>query len=191
MIFIHFNPSNQSEKIMELHPCPKCQFPCFGKQCKDCHFRMVFEKNQYRNCCVDCRNYIDSDYQHLRRCRNCYYSYMLKNKVKCNFFLCKNVFDGRTAGDGKKKSYCNDCFSYLKSKNECFCEDCSSVLYFNFEKDKNKCKTCIRKKKINMKTKSLDKKKFNSSKCMGCNKNGHVLYCKDCFNHRLFSSKLI
>ena len=173
---------------MELHPCPKCHFPCFGKQCKDCHFRMVFEKNQYRNCCVDCRNHIDSDYQHLKRCRNCHYSYMLlQNRVKCKFIFCKNIIKARSESC-KKNSYCDHCFSHLKKNNECFCEDCSSVLYFNYEKDKNKCRTCMKNKKINMRTKSLDKNKFNNSRCVGCNKNGHVLYCRDCFNSRLLSN---
>ncbi len=189
MIFNMFFPQiKHKHKTMDLHPCPNCNFPCLGKQCKDCHFRMVFEKNKYANCCIDCRNHIENDIiqKSGKRCRNCQNNYIRNNSIECKNNKCKNLFIGTTTLNGKRFCYCKECFLYLKNNNECFCNECSVVLYFNYEKQKNKCGSCLKKNKINMKTKSLDKKNLFNSKCLACFKKGHVLYCKSCFNNRLF-----
>ena len=41
------------ERNMESHPCQYCETPCFGLQCKNCHLKMVAERE---GDCVDCKN---------------------------------------------------------------------------------------------------------------------------------------
>ena len=38
-------------KSSNIHPCPYCNVPCFGKQCKNCHNKMIEDKNAE---CIDC-----------------------------------------------------------------------------------------------------------------------------------------
>ena len=169
---------------MDLHPCPNCQFPCLGKQCKECHFRMVFERNKNNNNCIDCGNEIESEIRQTKgkRCRCCQITYNRNNTRKCKHIFCRKIFISWNS----KFSYCKDCFFFLKSKNENFCKDCTSVLYFKIENEKLRCFTCIKKKKINMRTKkTFDNKHACNSKCVSCDKNNAILYCKDCFNDRI------
>lgn len=109
-----------------LHPCKYCGNTCRGKQCKQCHIKMISRQNE----CLDCKKHFIS-----LRCNDCNENH--KNKIsKCpdcdiNYL---NI-----SKDGKIFEKCYECyqkgFSNCKiCNNKCF----KQYLY---------CKTCYEKNK--------------------------------------------
>ena len=64
-----------------VHPCIHCQNPCYGSQCKDCHLKMMSERQSN---CIDCNttfNALKKDGSKKKRCFECQKTYNKKRKL--------------------------------------------------------------------------------------------------------------
>jgi hypothetical protein len=113
-------------KNNQLHPCKYCGNTCRGKQCKQCHIKMISRQNE----CLDCKKHFIS-----LRCDDC------NEKHKHKFNKCPecDINYLNISKDGKIFEKCYECyqkgFSNCKlCNNKCF----KQYLY---------CKTCYEKNK--------------------------------------------
>ena len=134
----------------ELHQCPNdgCENSCFGKQCSECHIKMINERsNNFKDCC-DCEKSfyaIRKDGSFRMRCRSCQEEYNNKHISICNF--CGNSYHAKLA-NGKVYNKCYYCYQKSintscetcgdKSFGQKFCKPCyeSTKQYHTYEKKK-------------------------------------------------------
>jgi hypothetical protein len=137
---------NNNNKINsnELHPCQYCGNTCKGKQCRECHLKMV-EKKQ--GTCINCNSKFYAlriDGTKRQRCFDCQNVYNTKHISSCP--ICKKDYHA-FLDDGRIFSKCYNC--YQNSLVEC--KKC-------FKKNSNNqplCKKCYQEEKINNKHKLL------------------------------------
>ena len=132
------------------HQCPNCPNMCFGKQCSECHLKMM-EKIQGN--CLDCSNTfyaIRQDGTKRKRCKDCQDVYNEKHISVCPG--CKNTYHAML-DDGRCFDKCYKC--YQDSMNKCmkcdknaygqkFCRDCyqsERPKRVEVERVEKKCKT--------------------------------------------------
>ncbi len=148
---IEIEQSQNLEK--DLHPCQYCGKTCKGKQCKECHLKMI--KNRQGNC-VDCNILflaVRLDGTKKKRCLECQNNYNNKYISKC--YLCGNDYHAFLE-DGRVFDKCYDC--YKKSILECII--CKEKTINNY----TYCKTCYNEHKNKLYLLSLndDKKSYDS-----------------------------
>ena len=111
--------------VKEPHPCQYCTKPCFGKQCKECHLKMV--QTQQGNC-QDCDKSFAAqrkDGSKRKRCMDCQEKYI--NKYISNCPDCNNSYHA-LLDDGRFFEKCYSC--YKKSFHNCEkCEKQTKVIY--------------------------------------------------------------
>ena len=130
------------------HQCPNCPNMCYGKQCSECHLKMM-EKIQ--GICLDCEKSfyaIRQDGTKRKRCKECQDSYNEKHISVCPD--CKNTYHA-VLEDGRKFDKCYKC--YQDSMNKCakcdknaygqkFCRDCYQNEKANrVEREVKNCRT--------------------------------------------------
>ena len=92
---------------VETHPCQYCEKSCIGKQCKDCHLKMVAKS---KSKCQDCEQIFFATRKDgtLRdRCKEC------QNKKNKEFMaMCPgcNVYYHAILKDGRIFDKCFDCY---------------------------------------------------------------------------------
>lgn len=128
--------SDQNQKeIRELHPCQYCETSCYGYQCKNCHFKMI--ENRQGNC-VDCNkvfNAMRKNGSFRKRCLDCQNIYNTKYIAKC--VTCNNDFHA-FLDDGRSFEKCLPC--YKKTFKNCDNLDCTN----NTREEFALCKSCYR-----------------------------------------------
>lgn len=113
------------------HPCQYCQKPCFGYQCKECHFKMIKDRQAI---CMDCNKTfygMRKNGTFRKRCTDCQDNYNKKYICKC--ITCNNDFHAYL-DDGRVFDRCLDC--YKKSFKKC--DRCDN----NTREEYSLCKVC-------------------------------------------------
>lgn len=111
--------------VKESHPCQYCSKPCFGRQCKECHLKMI--QSQQSNC-QDCDIVFAAqrrDGTKRKRCMDCQEKYINKYISICPD--CKNSYHA-LLDDGRFFEKCYTC--YKKSFHNCEkCEKQTKDIY--------------------------------------------------------------
>ena len=179
--------------INNLHPCQYCGNPCRGKQCKECHLKMV---NNKQGNCIDCKKTfyaLRSDGTKRQRCFDCQNNYNLKHICKCP--IC-NIDYHAFLEDGRVFDKCFKCYQ----ENLTECKNCSKKISNN----QPLCRQCYHNEKNNLNLLSINDSKLDdeyentykthertcrTKNCMNITK---YTYCKDCYiknkqNNNIFS----
>lgn len=109
----------------ELHPCQYCGNLCFGKQCKQCHLKMI---ESQKGICLDCHNTFNAirrDGSKRRRCLECQTAYNNKYISECPD--CHNTYHAYME-DGRVFEKCFDCYKKTLHK----CNNCDSFTKFEY-----------------------------------------------------------
>ena len=165
---------NKSDK--KPHPCQYCGKNCFGLQCKECHLKMIAERNSE---CLDCDLSFLSlrkDGSRRKRCGDCQVTYTVRYYKNCPD--CSKSFRF-TLDNGKTFAKCGDCYkTYSKKREEARQEE---------TKDMNDCKKCEIKTYYDLCRNCFYEEKnvtdtYMLSKCFGCGNRykGNFKYCGDC-----------
>jgi len=99
--------SKKNESVVETHPCQYCEKPCVGKQCKDCHFKMIAKS---KGKCQDCEQIffaLKKDGSMRERCKECQDKKNAQFSAKCP--ECKNTYHA-ILKDGRIFDKCFDCY---------------------------------------------------------------------------------
>lgn len=165
---------NTNNKV--AHPCQYCGKQCFGLQCKDCHLKMMSEREGK---CTDCGNIfmaIRKDGTMRVRCLPCQEVYNKTYIAKCTD--CGDDYNTKSK-DGRFFDKCYSC--YKKKFTKCKSCDESTLVEYPL------CKTCyVSNKKIplhlGISSSKGSLKKFDEHECntTGCNKMTTYFYCKPC-----------
>jgi hypothetical protein len=121
----------------QLHPCQYCETLCFGSQCKNCHLKMIAEK---QSVCVDCNNYFNAKRKngtYRKRCFGCQEQYNMKYISKC--ISCNSDFHAYL-DDGRIFNKCLPCYKNSFKK----CSNCDNMTRGNYLL----CKTCFKNDEI-------------------------------------------
>jgi hypothetical protein len=111
---MHSKTDIKNEKKV-AHPCQYCSKPCFGLQCKDCHLKMLDERNAN---CIDCETSfyaLRKDGSKRKRCFDCqkiYAETYYKNCSGCNESF-RFMLD-----NGKVFEKCSRCYASRKEERE-------------------------------------------------------------------------
>ena len=167
-----------------LHPCQYCEKTCRGKQCKDCHFKMIMSKQGE---CIDCKTQfyaLRNDGSKRRRCLDCQNNYNSTHIAKCP--ICNNDYHAYLE-DGRIFDKCYNCYS--SSNKEC--NKCKKIVINGFPL----CKECYTKEKLSKNkilsysptssTKSIEytfKQLERICKTENCNNSTIFTYCKNCYH---------
>jgi hypothetical protein len=175
-------------KINQLHPCQYCQKICKGKQCKDCHFKMI-EKKQ--NICIDCNNTffaLRKDGTKRKRCTDCQEEYNKKYISVCP--VCKEDYHA-FLDDGRIFDKCYNCYKNTLT-NECqlckyktldgqlFCKKCyieqknNNIRLLSFNDDEISIKD-------NIYFTNTFKPYKRTCRNKDCDNISTFTYCKDCY----------
>jgi len=105
---------NTSNKVR--HPCQKCGQICYGKQCKDCHLKMIEIRD---GVCCDCKNTfiaIRKDGTKRIRCYDCQEIYDATFISKC---ACGAEYHKTNKKTGAKFKECLTCYKkrFIKCSN--------------------------------------------------------------------------
>ena len=157
------------ENIMKLKDtrkqCPNCPNMCFGKQCSDCHKKMI-ERTQ--GSCMDCEKLfyaLRQDGTKRKRCKECQEDYNQKHISICA--VCKNTYHA-VLNDGRKFDKCYKC--YQDSINKC--EKCDKNAY-----GQKYCRECYQNERQNKHEIIRVEKKCKSDNCSILTT---YTYCKTC-----------
>jgi len=167
-----------------LHPCKYCKKTCKGKQCKDCHFKMVSSR---QGVCLDCDKQfyaVRSDNSKRKRCFECQKNYNSTHIAKCP--IC-NIDYHAYLEDGRFFDKCYGCYkSNIKE-----CEKCKKNTINGFPL----CNICYNEEKSSKikllsysptsSTKSIEytfKQIDKQCKTDNCNNSTIFTYCEGCYS---------
>ena len=155
----NFNDNNKF-----LHACKYCGNMCKGKQCKQCHFKMI---SRIHNC-INCK----TEFLALN-CFNCQDHYN-----KHNLSTCPDCDETYTAfsKDGKFFDKCYKCNTTMFSK----CQNCNKRCL----KQYTYCKICFEK----MINNNIDLP-INICKTNECQNTTKYIFCKNCYKNYNFVNK--
>lgn len=125
------------KKTKELHPCQYCDAMCFGKQCKDCHFKML---ETQKGVCLDCHSTfhaIRKNGSKRRRCMECQDAYNKKYIAECP--ECQMTYHAFME-DGRVFEKCFTCYKKTLHK----CSNCDSFTKFEYAL----CRNCYQTRKF-------------------------------------------
>jgi hypothetical protein len=166
----------------ELHPCQYCEKTCRGKQCKECHLKMVESK---QGNCIDCDKTfyaLRSNGSKRRRCIDCQTTYNQKHISQCP--ICKNDYHAFLE-DGRVFDKCYTC--YQNSLIEC--KNCDKKISNN----QPLCKNCYQEQKqYKVKLLSMDdnisdgyentyKNYERTCRTKNCQNITTYTFCRDCY----------
>jgi hypothetical protein len=117
----------------QLHPCQYCKTMCYGFQCKNCHLKMIAEKQSN---CIDCIKPFNAKRKNgtfKKRCFGCQDNYNKKYISKC--ITCNNDFHAYL-DDGRVFDRCLLCYKNSFKK----CNNCDN----NTREEYSLCKSCYR-----------------------------------------------
>jgi hypothetical protein len=125
------------KKPKELHPCQYCDALCYGKQCKDCHFKML---ETQKGICLDCHktfHAIRKNGSKRRRCLECQEAYNKKYIAECP--ECLNTYHAFME-DGRVFEKCFNCYKKTLHK----CSNCDNFTKFEYAL----CRNCYQTRKF-------------------------------------------
>lgn len=165
-------------RVSKYHPCQHCGKSCAGLQCKECHLKMISERNAD---CVDCGKSfyaMRKDGTKRKRCVDCQAKFNDKYYKNCPD--CKISFRF-TLDNGKVFDKCGSCHMKDKIKEE-------ETRRKEEEKKMNDCKSCKKEKTFyDLCRKCFREQKettdqYMLSKCFNCGQRykGSFKYCRDC-----------
>ena len=147
----------------EIHPCKYCGNSCKGKQCKQCHFKML-SRNQD---CIDCNIKFTS-----LRCFSCQNFHNKNNLSTCPD--CGNLYSSMSK-DGKSFQKCYDCYQNGFSN----CKHCNKRCF----KEYSFCKNCT---DVLNKTENVE----TTCKSKDCNNKTNYDFCAECYKTFNFCNPL-
>ena len=152
------------------HPCKYCGKNCFGLQCKDCHLKMISEREGKCNDCGKTFPAMRKDGTMRFRCSPCQEVYKNTYIAKCSD--CENLYNTKRK-DGLFFDKCYSCYRKKFTK----CKECESSTLIEYPL----CKTCYVSNKTK-KTSNSSHKKFEERKCnsIGCDTMTTYFYCMPC-----------
>jgi hypothetical protein len=165
-------PINENEKPLDTHPCQYCTKPCRGKQCKECHLKMVADRSGK---CIDCDATFHAKRQDgtmKKRCYTCQQMYNTTHISSCSG--CGEKYHKMLA-DGRTFEKCYNCYQSSISK----CENCDNSTFNGFPL----CRDCHQKRPAK---KTFEYKKSNIEyethpcKTDGCESKTSYTFCGDC-----------
>jgi hypothetical protein len=109
----------------DAHPCQYCGNSCYGKQCKQCHLKML---DSQKGVCMDCNvsfHAVRRDGSKRRRCTECQTAYNNKYISQCPD--CNNTYHAYME-DGRVFEKCFGC--YKKSLHKC--TNCDNFTKFEY-----------------------------------------------------------
>jgi hypothetical protein len=157
---------------VEIHPCQYCEKPCRGKQCKECHLKMVAKK---QGKCIDCNQVFLAarpDGTMRKRCLNCQNAYKEKHIACCPG--CGEDFHA-FLDDGRVYKSCFKC--YEASFSKCEREGCEKRTFEGYPF----CGECYQEER---KKKDKEASFANVCKKLGCGKKTDYTFCRECNNER-------
>jgi hypothetical protein len=124
----------EEEKIKrQAHPCQYCENMCFGSQCKNCHLKMIADRQSN---CIDCNRIFLAKRKngtYRKRCFECQEKYNAKYIAKC--ISCNNDFHAYL-DDGRIFNRCLKCYKNSFKK----CGNCDNMTHSDYVL----CKICFR-----------------------------------------------
>ena len=157
------------------HPCPNCTKPCLGRQCSECHMKML-EKQTGK--CDDC----DIDFPKIRpdgttrkRCKECQTKYEAIHIATCP--ICKETYHA-ILKDGRTFDKCYKCRQESLNNK---CESCGSKAFGH-----KFCKTCYdTSRKANYENRGRgdtfrDERPLVKCKTLKCNNTTTYAFCREC-----------
>ena len=153
----------QPMKLSDLHPCVNCGKKCKGKQCRDCHIKMIQancvdcdtlfnarrKNGTMRKRCLTCQDIYNEKY--IRKCPDCNSEFHdLSDKYETCLVCYKNRQEKKkleyekikTERDAirKEKDDRNKEKWENSEKKDCFTEKCKNITIYKF------CKECYENK---------------------------------------------
>lgn len=162
--------------IPEVHPCQYCSKPCRGKQCKECHLKMI-AKTQGK--CMDCDKVfpaVRKDGTARKRCIDCHNLHLTNKYATCPGAGCGVQYHA-FLDDGRVFDKCFECYNKSFSK----CEKCGSKCF----KDVKFCSPCFQEnKKATYIPKAPRDFEGGDKPCknanVGCKSTTNFTFCRDC-----------
>ena len=159
------------------HPCQYCEKQCFGLQCKDCHLKMISEREGKCNDCSNTFQAMRKDGTMRVRCVPCQEVYNKTYISKC--VDCGNDYNTQNK-DGRFFDKCYSCYKKKFTK----CKNCDGSTLVEYPL----CKICYasdraKKQPVAFSSSSGGSfKKFDEHKCntTKCNSMTTYFYCKPC-----------
>ena len=151
------NLENKEDIYMEFHPCKYCGNSCKGKQCKQCHLKMISRNHD----CIDC----DIKFTSLR-CFSCQDFHNKNNLSTCPD--CSNLFLSFTK-DGKCFQKCYECYQNGFAN----CKKCNKRCF----KQYSFCKECYFTTKID------EVVLETNCKSKDCTNKTAYIFCQECYKN--------
>lgn len=168
----------ENKPNIELHPCQYCSKICRGKQCKECHLKMVESKQGE---CLDCKKSfcaLRTDGTKRRRCIDCQNNYNTKYISQCP--ICYNDYHAFLE-DGRVFDKCYKCYRNTFT----ICEKCKE----NTHGCHRLCNNCYLEEKSKFSLLSYNSNSSSISdirilkECLNdeCSNQTIYSYCKSCY----------
>ena len=164
------------QNIINLYPCEFCKKLCYGKECKNCYFRIM--KEGKNGICMDCNNRFDDirgDGTRRKRCLKCRTKFIKAHTKEC--VSCEEEFFFTENNKGIIIDKCKECYEIYKQENPLpvkkSCVDCKKNFKFNDGKIvAERCKKCYEQFKMMnpFQRENVDEKvNPNTKSCVDCN----------------------
>ena len=168
-------PENNSTAPVETikkdsHPCQYCGNPCYGKQCKQCHLKML---ESQKGICVDCDVTFPAsrrDGSKRRRCYDCQLTYNNKYISECPD--CKQTYHAYME-DGRRFNKCFPCYKNSLHK----CTNCDNFTKFEFAL----CRKCYQQSAGERKSSSPRELQLFKCNTPDCENLTSKMFCKTCY----------
>jgi len=171
------NKNNAS--LPDVHPCQYCTKPCRGKQCKECHFKML-AKIQAK--CGDCDKIFVAarkDGTMRKRCSDCHAEHVKKHYATCPG--CSEQYHA-ILEDGRVFDKCYNCYQ----KSFTVCKSCPNRTF----KGAELCSDCYKASRPARTHYAPSDATYQSCKTEGCKNTTTYTFCKDCnYSRKQLESK--
>jgi hypothetical protein len=170
--------NNKVSTTKVAHPCQYCGQQCFGSQCKNCHLKMMSEREGNCNDCSKTFPAMRKDGTMRIRCAPCQEVYNSTYIANCSG--CGDDYNTKSK-DGRFFDKCYSCYKKKFTK----CKNCDGSTLVEYPL----CKSCFvtdRAKKpssiVSSSSSKSSSKKFDEHRCnmSGCTSMTTYFYCKPC-----------
>jgi len=172
--------ASSSTSVTTLRKCPNCDKKCSGKQCRDCHVKMLEKRKESdsdsNSNCMDCNKTFfakRADGSLRKRCKECQDIYVESHSVVCKNEKCQKTFIG-IMNYGRTYQYCMECVDEHR-KNRKKCDSCEKIISNDF----TKCSDCFKKEKVEYRKKE-EAEMVNVCGSKGCENKSKFFLCKSC-----------
>ena len=162
-------PTKNTATLPEVHPCQYCEKPCRGKQCKECHFKMI-AKLQAK--CGDCDVIFIAarkDGTMRKRCTDCHQKHVEKNYAKCGD--CGEQYHA-ILEDGRVFDKCYTCYQ----KSFTICKSCPNRTF----KGAELCSECYKASRPVARPPRDETRELQLCKTQGCRRTTPYTFCREC-----------